>query len=50
MLPTGSQFATATNAINKFVGATTTGNTPTTRVRFDGFIVRVGINYQFNLL
>jgi opacity protein-like surface antigen len=49
-LPTGSQFATATNAINKFVGTTTNGNTPTTRVRFDGFIVRVGINYQFNLL
>jgi opacity protein-like surface antigen len=50
MLPTGSQFATATNAINKFVGTTTTSNTPATRVRFDGFIVRVGINYQFNLL
>ena len=50
MLPTGTQVATATNAINKFVGTTTTSNTPATRVRFDGFIVRVGINYQFNLL
>ncbi len=40
----------AHGAINKFAGPVTVSNTTTTRVKFEGLIIRVGLNYHFNLL
>jgi opacity protein-like surface antigen len=41
---------TAPSAINKFVGPTTVSNAAATRVTFQGVIIRLGLNYHFNLL
>jgi opacity protein-like surface antigen len=36
------------SAISKFAGNATVSNVPVTRVRFDGVVLRGGINYHFN--
>jgi hypothetical protein len=38
---------TVANAISK-AGTVTTSTAQTTRVKFDGVILRAGVNYQFN--
>jgi opacity protein-like surface antigen len=43
-----STTSSATGAINNFVGPATVSNTVATRVKFDGIILRVGLNYHFN--
>jgi opacity protein-like surface antigen len=45
-----SNPAAPLGAINKFVGPTTVSTTTATRVNFQGFIVRIGLNYHFNWL
>jgi hypothetical protein len=43
--------ASITNQINKFVGTTgTVSNATSTHVSFQGVIIRLGLNYHFNLL
>jgi outer membrane immunogenic protein len=42
--------ASVSSAINKFTGAATISNTAATRVTFQGVIIRLGLNYHFNLL
>jgi opacity protein-like surface antigen len=47
----GNSTATVTSAINKFVGpGATVSNATSTHVSFQGVIIRLGLNYHFNLL
>jgi outer membrane immunogenic protein len=49
--PPFSTVAPATlAAINKLTGAATVSNVATTHVNFQGVIIRIGLNYHFNLL
>jgi outer membrane immunogenic protein len=42
--------ASIANQINNFTGSATVRNTVTSHVNFQGVILRVGLNYHFNLL
>jgi opacity protein-like surface antigen len=42
--------AGVSSAINKLVGPATVSNAASTRVTFQGVIIRLGLNYHFNLL
>jgi opacity protein-like surface antigen len=48
--PVPGAATSALGAINKFTEAATVSNTVSTRVKFDGVILRVGLNYHFNLM
>ena len=49
-LPFSTQATAVAAAINKLTGAATVSNTAATRVTFQGVIIRLGLNYHFNLL
>jgi len=48
--PFSTQASATGAAINKFTGSATVSNAATTHVNFQGVIIRLGLNYHFNLL